>query len=634
MRNRVWAVGLGAIVVAATVGARWINPVTAIGEPTSDESTYVSMALSIAHDGNLTFEKADLNRFLAIYPKGPEGIFLKRQSIVRPHVVRAWPFIRWTATPVPTTEHLAYGKAFIYPLVAAPFVLVGGVSGLLVFNLVLLAVCVACSVRFCQARLGRFTGGALGLVFLGASVLPVYTMYLMPEMLNITLVFVAYFLWLYKEVAPPEAWPGWRRPWTDLLAALLLGIATYSKPTHILLVGPPFIAALVARRFRHAAVFAVVAGLTTALLFAANVWITGEWNYQGASAPDGRKLFYDAFPFDSAGTTFDTYGPAHDAITNDAGSVNTEASDVFTRLLPRNSWDFLVGRDAGLLPFFFPGLAITVAWLARRRRMRPWQILTFGGAFCTALALVLIVPYSWNGGGGPPGNRYFVSIYPALLFLVPEGAGVLLPIAAGAVGLFFTGAMVSSPLVAATEPWRAVGHAPLNWLPVEIALTNDLPVTLRDNHYWHVPIVHEPVVLFYYLDTDPNFWEGDGLWTRGHGTTDILIRTEDPITKLTLKFAGKYVANDVTATIEGTSIFGITKRAHIEPGATATMVFSLRPGVWHHASYGIVLHVTTSSGFVPVKMGEHPQPGQQPDTRDLGVYMQPLFEIADRPPGG
>jgi len=62
--------------------------------------------------------------------------------------------------------------------------------------------------------------------------------FLMPEIFNVTLVFGAYFLWLYKEVAPPTAWRGWRRPATDLAAGMLLGLATFSKPSHVLLVGP------------------------------------------------------------------------------------------------------------------------------------------------------------------------------------------------------------------------------------------------------------------------------------------------------------------------------------------------------------------------------------------------------------
>ena len=63
----------------------------------------------------------------------------------------------------PTTERLAYGKAFVYPLFAARrSSALGGLGGMLVFNVLLLAVCVWCAVRFCQAQIGRVPGAVLG----------------------------------------------------------------------------------------------------------------------------------------------------------------------------------------------------------------------------------------------------------------------------------------------------------------------------------------------------------------------------------------------------------------------------------------------------------------------------------------
>ena len=60
------------------VGALFINPVQTAYGLKSDEATYVSMTLSLAHDGDLTFEEHDLERFWPLYQSGPEGIFLKR----------------------------------------------------------------------------------------------------------------------------------------------------------------------------------------------------------------------------------------------------------------------------------------------------------------------------------------------------------------------------------------------------------------------------------------------------------------------------------------------------------------------------------------------------------------------------
>src|SRR5205085_11673709 len=82
--------------------------------------------------------------------------------------------------------------------------------------------------------------------FLGATVLPAYGAFLMPEIFNFALVLLAYFLWLYKEVKPESAMA---RPWSDIAAAVVLGIATYSKPMPTpVLVAPPVILASTRRR--------------------------------------------------------------------------------------------------------------------------------------------------------------------------------------------------------------------------------------------------------------------------------------------------------------------------------------------------------------------------------------------------
>ena len=67
-----------------------------------------------------------------------------------------------------------------------------------------------------------------------ASVVPVYFVWLMPEVFNFSLAFLAYFCWLYKEVARPgtiaaRERSGCSRGRSDVVAAVLLGIATFSR---------------------------------------------------------------------------------------------------------------------------------------------------------------------------------------------------------------------------------------------------------------------------------------------------------------------------------------------------------------------------------------------------------------------
>ena len=181
------------------------------------------MAYSLIEDGDLTYTKADLVRVWREFPGGPQGLFLKKGRTV-------------TGAPDPNPTRLYYGKSFIYPVCAAPFVKVFGTNGFLVLHALLLSIVILCGYLFLHARSGPLVSVVLATGFVMASVVPVYFVWLMPEVFNFSLVFLAYFCWLYKEVARPEQSPA-RMRWlfsgrSDVVAATLLGIATFSKVTN------------------------------------------------------------------------------------------------------------------------------------------------------------------------------------------------------------------------------------------------------------------------------------------------------------------------------------------------------------------------------------------------------------------
>ncbi len=60
------------------------------------------------------------------------------------------------------------------------------------------------------------------------------------------------------------------------------------------------------------------------------------------------------------------------------------------------------------------------------------------------VALLLYMPFTYSGGGGPIGNRYFLGLYPLLLFVTPplrsaSGARAM------AIGGIFTAQLMSNP---------------------------------------------------------------------------------------------------------------------------------------------------------------------------------------------
>ena len=324
-------------------------PRTALGFK-GDEATYYSLTHSIARDGDMAFKREDLVRVWEEF-SAPEGIFLKRGSKLHVERRSGFPFVGVVRTPDPAPDRLYFGKSYIYPLFAAPFVRIFGTSGFLVFHSLLLALCVAAGYSFLVARGSRpAAAAAFAGVFIFASITPVYFFWLTPEFFNLTLVFLAVFLWAFK-LADPSAARGRRlerflkSPASDYLAAVLLGLVTFSKPTNLPAALPVFLWLLYQRRWSRLVLVGGCFTLTVVALFMLNVAATGEANYQGGD----RKTFYSStgFPFANTWETFENRGQR--AAT---GSVPTEI------LFQRNTaivlaWDvmyFLVGRYSGLVP--------------------------------------------------------------------------------------------------------------------------------------------------------------------------------------------------------------------------------------------------------------------------------------------
>ena len=120
--------------------------------------------------------------------------------------MRRPPFV-WTRPPIPTDAYF-YGKSFIYPLFAAPFVRLFGTNGFLVLHALLLALVAVCGYLFLHARISAAGSRRCSpAAFVMASVVPVYFVWITPELFNFSLAFLAYFCWLYKEVARRERAP-------------------------------------------------------------------------------------------------------------------------------------------------------------------------------------------------------------------------------------------------------------------------------------------------------------------------------------------------------------------------------------------------------------------------------------------
>ena len=233
-----------------------------------DEATYYSLAHSLARDFDFAFERQDLIRIWEEFP-GPEGIFLKRGKVTSFRRSAQFPFVRWRKADDPVRTRLYYAKSYIYPLVAAPFVFVFGTNGFLVLHALMLSLDLFVAYTF-LVRVSRDRSAAAvayAIVFLGASVVPVHVVWLIPELFNFSVVLYAFFLWSYKEVAADPPRTRWslflRGRGSDYAAAMLIGVVTFSKLTHAVLMFPLCAMAILRRRWWHASAMALAWVLVT-----------------------------------------------------------------------------------------------------------------------------------------------------------------------------------------------------------------------------------------------------------------------------------------------------------------------------------------------------------------------------------
>ena len=574
----------------------------------SDEATYYMMAHSIAADGDLAYRREDLARVYREFSSGPSGVFLKKGRDLDVRLADAFPFVAVSSRPDTDAGQLFYGKSYLYALAAAPFVALFGTNGFLLLNAVLLAAMMLAGYLFLNARSSPLVAALLAGSFLMASVAPAYYVWITPELLNLALVMLGYFCWLFKEVVEPGAAPRGTR-WlltgrSDLLASLLLGLATFSKPSHLPLILPILVWLAIRKRWASMVTTGCVFALTGALLLAGSIVMTGEWNFQGGE----RRTYYAQYPFEDSKIAWDSIGQNR---ATDGVEILFDRR-VFWTHLSHNLLYFVAGRYSGMLPYFFPGLFAVGAFLLARRKRRPWQWLVFGAAVAEILLLVIWIPDNYFGGGGAVGNRYFMGAYGVFLFLLPPIESVLVAFVPWVVGSLFTGAIVLNPFFAAFNPAEYAKQGPVRLLPVELTLVNDLPVNTRPERA-RVWFGVQRRFQIYFLDDNAYAREDLSFWTRGRSRAEILVKTVEPASGLELSVQ----AGPWPTTVTVARGWWKTSVA-LGVGETRAVTVPLDEGfpyqgtrVWH-------VSISCDQGFVPAFIN-----AASSDRRFLGVRVTP-----------
>jgi hypothetical protein len=553
------------------------------------------------------YRRTDLARVWREFPSGPSGVFLKQGRTIAFRMNGAFPFVHVRFGPDPDTGRLYYGKSFMYPLVAAPFVWLCGTSGFLVLHALLLATVVFAAYLFIAARSPASTAAVLASGFFFASVTPAYVVWITPELFNLVAVTLGYFCWLYKEVAPADLPRGlrWLRgQWSDVAAVALVGMATFSKPSNVILIAPILVVFAARKQWTKGLAIGTLFGVVVGGLFLANLLVTGDWNFQGGE----RNTYYGAFPFLTPSAGFDA---GIDQVTDVVLTNIVFDPKLFWSRLAWNLVYFIVGRHSGLLPYFFPGLFAVAAFLLPSAQRHTWQWLVAGAGAAQILLIAIWIPYNYFGGGGVLGNRYFMSTYGLLLFLLPPIESIGAALVPWFVGALFTAQIVLNAFSASFNPAEHAKSGPLRWLPVEMTMLNTLPITTRQDRV-RVLFGANPRFQIYFLDDNAFPREGDGFWLRGDSRADLIVKTVDAARTLRVTLSGGDAPAKVVLSSEGQAV---SKTLAVRE--QGTLELALSRGFPYQGARAWYVTLEVAGGFVPL----FTEGGR--DNRYLGVFVKP-----------
>ena len=627
-RSPAWRLGASttaAIGIVLTAWALSVDFPKSSGGFAGDASTYYTLGHSLAHDLDFEYRRDDLVRVWKEFPSGPEGIFLKRGSGGR----------------------IFYAKAYLYPLVAAPFIWLFGTNGFLVLHALLMTACFACAYAFVSARSHPVAALIFAFAFLFVSLVPIYMVQIGPDFFIFAIVLIGYFFWCYKEVGGPAAdRPNALRtrwllaPRSDAISAVLLGVAMFAKPTNIGLFMPLFVSAVLRKQWARAARMSVLFVGTAGLLFALNAAFTGDWNYQGGERKTflgaGDGTFAGGFPYQNDASTFDSVGTARVG----GGSFGVLFTrDALLEVFPHNVGYFLFGRHTGFAVYYLPGLMAILLFMAATRDRAMWQWLTLAAGVITAAVLLIYMPFTWSGGGGPVGNRYFLGTYGVFLFLVPPMQTAASGLLTMALSALFVSAIISGPFVATRNPAEHSKTGLFKWLPTELTMVNDLPINTGSPARFRQPLGGTPPVLAYFIDDNVFNREVDAFWVRGESSADILLRAriQPEADAAGVEISRSLRINKLTAILESgpkanrvvINTGGERRTVDMAPSSQQTIELAMPHGVPYKydprfpTNYVYMVTISSSSGFVPMfENGSN-------DSRFLGVMVRLIPTYGD-----
>ncbi len=507
-----------------------------------DEATQFLMATSLGGDRDLRCSARDLDRLFQEFPFAAE-IKLDLMSD------DGWQVAQF-AQPV------------LYPLLAAPFAVLWGSNGLLMFNALLFLATVGLAWR----RLSQFNARGLALLytvgFFVFSATFAYVFRMQSQVFTMTAVTLSLCLAWRDDRSPNREAARLDRSllWVGL-SGVALGLAVVQDPSLAFLALPLIVGLLRLQPLGGQKVGPAVgwvAGFAASLIavYLLSLALTGhDWppSTESSAAHNSgleRASFRVSTPHEipwrrtAASTEMQPTIPA--SPTKFHRSIIDSLEDTLF---------FLTGRRTGLLPYFPFLLPLLMIFLVKRERSRQqWSLLAALSAW--ALLLIVTQPVSEGLYDQQIGNPHVIGISPAFLFLLtrlPSGLTTFSYV----LGTIVTGTLVLTPLGAGIPGAPTHPHTrnfPFNRLPFEY------PILPAATDFRQVPLygLESSVqndgaspTAHLWVPSDQGKLIGDEVWLLGGEKSDLWITSRTKLPPIVLNLRNLASNNRIELSLGG-----------------------------------------------------------------------------------
>ncbi len=596
------------LIFAATVGKERLP-----GGFICDEAAYFMMTQSLLEDGDLRWEQRDVVATNRIFEGGPRNVILMTPD---------------------GGQNLYYGKPYIYSLLVLPFYALMGVNGFVFCNALMFLVMVWLAWRYLSVRNSAGLALLMAVTFFFLSAAFPYVFWMHPEVFNMFVIFLGCYFWIHpgpgsEEEGGTGVKPGFfTRPVVRAaLAGFFFALAAFSKFPHAAFGGFFALHGLVTRRWSRL--------VALALVFAAGFGIMVLGQLALSDAPSVYHVARCAITrVDSAERLAGVADLLLDKDPRGAGEYGGGGLGLFNidGKFPYNIVYYAIGRHTGLVPYFFPAV-LALYWFffrgGRRMGLERWALLGAAGTLIGFYLLVL--SFNYQGGGGFIGNRYFVSFYPAFLFLIGRIPSLTGVVAGWVVAGLFLSQLLFTPFGANTSRQSLQAHVRN---PVFRVLPFETTLRWIPSYIDQVRGFEKGTIMYRlrFLDLDA-YPEGDSFWVRGKSRTAVLLMSRKPLERIIFSSSSR----DLEAWCRGAKgVFRTVPLRRFEEGGPAggTEVEQLqvvlenpKPRAVHPfaseeiTSWFYVVKFKTDQGFIP----KFSEPGST-DIRFLGVKLSLLGE--------